>query len=135
MGHTGMNAVALDTLTLGYVECLFFVAPEDEDGNRAGAEHSFEDLDLEDQLLVCNDCEQFQRENSTLLERALRRNDDSGEQYSERRAGHDFAYSRNGHGTGFWDRIAGPLGEQLHKRAKAFGEQNLYQDGDVFGIE
>ena len=46
------------------------------------------------------------------------------------RAGHDFALTRNGHGTGFWDRGLGTLGDLLTERAKAFGEQNAFVDDD-----
>lgn len=36
-------------------------------------------------------------------------------------AGHDFWLSRNGHGTGFWDRGLGDLGDRLHAAAKVYG--------------
>ncbi len=39
--------------------------------------------------------------------------------------GHDFALSQNGHGTGFWDRGMGELGDRLHKVAKTFGYARL----------
>jgi hypothetical protein len=37
-------------------------------------------------------------------------------------AGHDFYYSRNEHGTGFWDRDTGKIGERLTAVAHTFGE-------------
>lgn len=37
-------------------------------------------------------------------------------------AGHDLWLTRRGHGTGFWDRGLGELGERLTKAAKAMGE-------------
>jgi hypothetical protein len=37
-------------------------------------------------------------------------------------AGHDFAYTRNRHGTGFWDRGLGDLGTRLSDAAHAMGE-------------
>lgn len=48
-------------------------------------------------------------------------------------AGHDFALSRNGHGTGFWDRGMGELGDRLHKAAKVYGEESLIlcEDGSI----
>jgi hypothetical protein len=39
--------------------------------------------------------------------------------------GHNFWLSRNGHGTGFWDRGWGDLGKKLHEIAKSFGEVYL----------
>lgn len=48
--------------------------------------------------------------------------------------GHDFWLSRNGHGTGFWDRDLGDVGDRLHAAAKACGEVNLYvgDDGEIY---
>jgi hypothetical protein len=47
-------------------------------------------------------------------------------------AGHDFILSRNGHGTGFWDRGTGDVGDELHKWAKTFGEISLYVGDDGY---
>jgi hypothetical protein len=48
--------------------------------------------------------------------------------------GHDLWLSRNHHGTGFWDRGHGELGETLHKLAGTMGERWLYlgTGGEVF---
>lgn len=48
------------------------------------------------------------------------------------RAGIDFILSRNGHGTGFWDRGYGDAGDELHKWAKTFGAFNLIAGNDGF---
>lgn len=45
-------------------------------------------------------------------------------------AGHDFAFTRNGHGAGFWDRGMGDLGERLTDAAKAYGESSGWFDAD-----
>lgn len=45
--------------------------------------------------------------------------------------GHDFWLSRNGHGTGFWDRKeleTNGIGDDLHKLAKKFGSVSLYAE-------
>jgi hypothetical protein len=44
--------------------------------------------------------------------------------------GHNFWLSRNGHGTGFWDRNLGELGDLLHEAAKDFGDDDLYVGDD-----
>jgi hypothetical protein len=44
--------------------------------------------------------------------------------------GHNFWLSRCGHGTGFWDRGHGELGDKLHEAAKKFGEDDLYVGDD-----
>jgi len=46
--------------------------------------------------------------------------------------GHDIWLTRNGHGTGFWDRGMGRLGDWLSERACALGECTLYQGDDGF---
>ena len=40
--------------------------------------------------------------------------------------GHDFALTRDGHGTGFWDRGLGERGERLSEVAKTFGSIEAY---------
>jgi hypothetical protein len=47
-------------------------------------------------------------------------------------AGHDFILSRNGHGSGFWDRGTGNVGDELHKWAKTFGTFSLYVGDDGY---
>lgn len=44
--------------------------------------------------------------------------------------GHDFWLSRNGHGTGFWDRGYGDRGNRLHSAAKVYGSSDLYVGDD-----
>jgi hypothetical protein len=42
----------------------------------------------------------------------------------EARAGHDFWLTRRGHGTGFWDRGLGKLGDRLSEAAKVYGDDD-----------
>lgn len=44
--------------------------------------------------------------------------------------GHNFWLSQNGHGTGFWDRGLGEIGDLLHEAAKKFGGDDLYIGDD-----
>lgn len=44
--------------------------------------------------------------------------------------GHDFWLTRNGHGTGFWDRGLGAVGDRLSVAAHAYGEASLYVGDD-----
>lgn len=46
-------------------------------------------------------------------------------------AGHDFWLTRNGHGTGFWDRGLGAAGDRLTAAAHVYGDVNLYLDTDL----
>ena len=43
---------------------------------------------------------------------------------------HDLWLTRNGHGTGFWDRGAGEIGETLTSAAEAIGPKTLYLGDD-----
>lgn len=43
--------------------------------------------------------------------------------------GHNFYLTREGHGTGFWDRGLGELGEYLSDKCKDWGEANMLFDG------
>lgn len=49
--------------------------------------------------------------------------------------GHDFWLTRNWHGTGFWDRGYGDLGQRLTAASHPYGEVYLYvgEDGMVYG--
>lgn len=48
---------------------------------------------------------------------------------SPEQIGHDFILTRNGHGTGFWDRGLGEIGDQLTTWVKTFGSiESLYVD-------
>lgn len=74
-----------------------------------------------------DDCERFQRENAANL-------DEYGELYSPRGgysvdecAGHDFWLSRNGHGSGFFDRGGEPVFDRLQSAARSFGECDPYE--------
>lgn len=49
---------------------------------------------------------------------------------TDEQAGHDFWLTRNGHGSGFWDRDIGAAGEQLTQAAHKCGECNLYRGDD-----
>ena len=45
-------------------------------------------------------------------------------------AGHDFALTRNGHGTGFWDRGMGEMGDMLTKECEPYGEHHVIIEVD-----
>ena len=49
---------------------------------------------------------------------------------SEAMHGHDFFLTRNGHGTGFWDRGYGEAGERLSAAARVYGTADVYVGDD-----
>jgi len=50
------------------------------------------------------------------------------------KVGHDLWLTRNGHGTGFWDRSLGDVGDRLTSAAEKLGESYLYvgDDGKLY---
>lgn len=108
----------LDAFTQGYVEAMFFTDASDaDDGDLANA--TFDELADEALSRIVIDCQRFQSENVQLLTRAYGvqgRHERSP--YDAQRAGNDYWYTRNGHGTGFWDRGLGELGDQLAAAAR-----------------
>jgi len=115
----------LDAFTQGYVEAMFFTETgtgDDEDLEYA----TFADLAPETLEKIKADCAAFQVQHGPLLTRAYDMGFAQGH-YDDERAGNDFWYSRNGHGTGFWDRHLNSLGDDLHRYAGSFGHVYLYR--------
>lgn len=125
---------ALDAFTQGYIEAMFFTEchadnPELEDA-------TFEDLAAESLAAIIEECKDFQESNERNLGMAY---DYAPAAYDANRAGNDFWYTRNGHGTGFWDRQFGGLrtetiGGRLSEAAEACGSRDVYRgdDGKVY---
>jgi hypothetical protein len=97
----------------------------DDNGEPLDVNYSANDLAPEALKRMEKDCNDFQKANADTLQA-------SG--LSDEQAGHDFWLTRNGHGTGFWDRGIGENGEKLTEAADAYGECNLYvgDDGKIY---
>jgi hypothetical protein len=103
----------------GYVACALWLADEDD------GEAYEEDLAPEALESMRADCAAFERDNEADL--------DAYEAETGRdrdHAGHDFWLTRNGHGTGFWDRGAGDVGKRLTAASAAYGDSDLYRGDD-----
>ena len=125
----------LNEFILGYVTCaLWSSGGMDDDCEYLDEKYDSEDLAEETRKAMEADCEKFIAENETALsdyEEII----GSHPEYSEsEKAGHDFWLTRNGHGTGFWDRGTGETGDKLTEASKGFGEVNLYvgDDGKLY---
>lgn len=122
---------ALDSFTRGYIEAMFFTDTGTGDDAEDGLEHaSVEELAPSTLESIVQDCKAFQAAHAALLEAAY------GVQgryekapYDEERAGNDYWYTRNGHGTGFWDRGLGEIGDRLASAAR-YSERHLYRGDD-----
>lgn len=125
---------ALDYFTQGFVEALFFTAPDGGSGDAEAdalgdlTERDFCDLSADSLARIVADCKAFQETNAALLEAAYSRD------YDEAQAGRDFLFTRNRHGVGYWDRKeleADGLGDKLTEAAHRFSEGfDLYLGDD-----
>lgn len=128
--------VATDTALVefvnGYTECALWSSYDDQ-GEPLDRPDGGYDLAPETVQRFETDCRAFMAANETDLDAyadAPRGSEDSAMSY----AGHDLWLSRNGHGTGFWDRGLGELGERLSEAAHALGTCDLYigDDGLIY---
>lgn len=128
----------IQALISAYLECALFTATLDRDPNGSGGPpmntvYSVDDFDSAAHEGAKEDLEEF-------LKKATEQGIDfSG--WTDRQFGHDFWYTRNGHGTGFWDREGevtpyGDAGARLDKLCDEFPECYVCECGDGYiGIE
>jgi hypothetical protein len=136
-----MTRPALTPFLRGYADCVLFTGTDETDESGANPlddSHTVDDITDETLTRMARDCERFQRDNETDLAEYYRLRSEQlrpGEASAEEHAGHDFWLTRNGHGTGFWDREVGPVGERLTEACKQFGEEWVYlgDDGTIDG--
>ena len=125
-GAQSARFASLDAFTQGYIEAMFFTADE-EIGEGAG----LDDLSSAAWGRIRQDCCAFQEGAAHLLELAY--GHESG--YEPMQAGRDFWYTRNGHGTGFWNRGLGRIGRDVAKWTTFwFSGCSLYRgdDGELY---
>lgn len=134
---------ALDYFTQGYIEAMFYTeeapgvtteewqATEDHNEGSFPGDVGFADLAPETLARIIADCKRFQEQNAADLTEAYDNGRING--YDETRAGHDFWYTRNGHGTGFWDSDLGDVGNKLSNIARHH-EVSAYlgDDGKIY---
>ena len=114
------DLASLDFFTQGYIKSAFWTSDEE-----LGDDASYDKMNVASIEKIMHDCEQFQRSQQNNLEEYF----DHG--FDEEQAGHDFWLTRNGHGTGFWDRkVDKAAAEQLSDAARGFGPSDLYWGDD-----
>lgn len=124
---------ALDSFTQGYIEAMFFTCTGTGDDAEGDLEHAtVAELAPSALQRIIADCQAFRDSlpkdghGRTWLDLAF---DYAPAGYDEQRAGNDYWYSRNGHGTGYWDRGLGEIGDKLHAAA-GFSQVDLYRGDD-----
>jgi hypothetical protein len=119
----------LDAFTRGYITAAMWTLTDD-DGEPC--DHlGLHDVAPETIAQAIADCRAFQEAHRADLDEAT----DEQKDRTDESHGHDFWLTRNGHGTGFWDRgYSAELGETLTRAAKAFGSVDWYvgDDGNVY---
>lgn len=117
----------LDSFTQAYVDAALWTTdpnpPSGMDYAECGAAKEYGQRLRQDWLnTAIADCAKFQAENESPLSEAG--TDDQN--------GHDFWLTRNGHGTGFWDRgYPDEIGDALTDAAHSFGEVYLDWEYDL----
>jgi hypothetical protein len=137
-----MKTTPFDEFLRGYMAALWWSSTDciPSDRSDSGQEEVVNldqyDASEEAEAKCQADCEAFYQVHEADIDEAAQRYDlsrgdgaDTGYDF----AGHDFALTRNGHGTGFWDRPElkeGGLGDRLTKASKAPGEIHPYLGDD-----
>jgi hypothetical protein len=127
---------SLDEFTTAYIEAMLWSTNDEstpDGGVPLDKNYSIDDIAPEAMTKIVSDCARFQRENATLLSQA-NYSPHLSECSNAEMAGHDFWLTRVGHGTGFWDRDLGKVGDKLTEAAEKFGEVWPYvgDDGKIY---
>jgi hypothetical protein len=131
--------MSIDTFTRAYIECAMWSSIDNSDPEMGGepldVNFSSTDLAPESRAAIEVDCADFYKHHESTWGSMW-----VEPYWTDEQAGHDFWLTRNGHGTGFWDRYYGeePIGARqagkiLTDAAKAYGSVNLYvgDDGSI----
>jgi hypothetical protein len=113
----------IDDFTNGYITCMLWAETDDEE-HPLNTLYGIEDISEESLAKIISDCKSFQKHNAEDLDAAV----EHGRNMEH--LGHDFWLSRNGQGTGFWDRGLGDIGIRLDKAAKTAGSVDPYVGDD-----
>ena len=114
-----MTANDIDEFRRDYVICALWSSTGD-DGEPLDNGRDSDDVSAATMATMREECAAFWAMNAADLEHL-----DAGQ------CGHDFWLTRNGHGTGFWDRgYPNGIGDRLTAASKMFGTVDLYVGDD-----
>lgn len=109
------TAIDLNKMVHSYLHAALWTSELDSN-------YDIEEIDHDSISKAVADCKKFIEMGGPLLD-GLNASD----------VGHDFWLSRNGFGSGFYDRNLGEIGDKLHMLAKNFKEKNVFEeDGKIF---
>ncbi len=104
----------------GMLECALW-SSTDFDGEPLDAAHGIQDIHPDTTASLIEDLRDFIEANS---------DDIAASGLDAAQVGHDFTLTRNGHGTGIWDRGLGELGDRLADAMRAYGSFDLWVDSE-----
>lgn len=109
----------MDKFTKAYLDCALWSSNGDDE-EPLDNNYSVDNFEPDFVQQAQEDCEAFQADNAELLAGL-----DPGQ------CGHDFWLTRNGHGTGFWDRgYPTHIGDKLTDAAHDYGGVDISELGD-----
>lgn len=142
-----MNAVEerFEKFVDGYIEAMLWAdalpTVEEQEDNPNFETGGLEGLDVGDdvrqEVIERGQLREFFHENFMDLVRFSRRYQPVDGHDVWECAGHDHSLTREHHGTGFWDRGLGELGERLTKASQAYGSKDdhlLYDGGHGWAV-
>lgn len=115
----------LQAFTRGYMAALLFQASDEEGTPLDYLNYSVEDLDANGNMArIVEDCADFLNEWAHIIKGLVYTTPNATLAVWEA-AGSDFLFTRQGHGTGFWDRGLGEDGDILSDAARVYGETDV----------
>lgn len=119
------DTASLDRMTEGYLTCALWSSTDDH-GDPLDRGRCLNDLTSEARWLAMRDCRAFMERARDVL------GDEGDHDHDPHQFGHDFWLTRNGHGTGFWDRsyYPQPILDALSEIARGFGGVDIYAHRD-----
>tara|TARA_Y100000310_G_C20550418_1_gene747771 strand:+ start:553 stop:924 length:372 start_codon:yes stop_codon:yes gene_type:complete len=103
-----------------YAMCALWTST-DEDDEPLDKNYSYGKFTEDARRRMRCDCFAFLVANKELLNQS---------ELTAEQIGHDFWLTRNGHGTGFWDRGLGDVGDKLARSCKVVAECDVYIGDD-----
>ncbi len=109
------------------IAALWSSNDSENDDQPFDSDYSVSDIDEKSMDDMENTVRKFVEQNDAVIK-------ESG--ITDEQLGHDLWLTRNGHGTGFWDRdLPGDTGENLSEAARKLGESNLYAENGKVKID
>ena len=114
-----------EKFVLSYCECALWTEEVSILEENENADVNIFNIHPDSLAQMIANCKSFKEQAGDLLE-----------EWGDEQGGHDLWLTRNGHGTGFWDRDLAdkPTRDALSKIAKDMGESDLYlgDDGKIY---